>query len=186
MPPRCSGARVFLVEVGFSPCGCRYTGALTSVQGQHHSSPLREAQPPTVVRGLGVDPLGGSTATANSSARSPATLAAAPPAPAVAVRPVVEGVAPLPKAECRISVVDFVRRAELKRLAAEWGERTAIEQGLPATIEDEATLQEVAMLLCVERDDLRGIRPATRTNAPTPPVRGRRPCIRERGVRPPS
>lgn len=86
-------------------------------------------------------------------------------ASAVAVRPVVGGVAPLPKAECRISVADFDRRAELKRLAAEWAERTAIEQDLPATIEDEATLQEVATLLCAERDDVRRIR----TDAPTLP-----------------
>jgi hypothetical protein len=82
--------------------------------------------------------------------------------------------------------VDFDRRAELKWLAAEWAERTAIEQDLPATIEDEATLQKVATLLCAERDDLRGIRPAASTKAPTLPVRGRRPCIRERGVGPPS
>lgn len=180
---RGSGARVLPVKVGFPPCGCLYTGVWTSVQRQQHSSPPREAQPPTAVRGLGVDCLGGSTAAASSSARSPATLAAAS---AVAVRPVVVGVAPPPKAECRISVAHFDRRAELKRLAAEWAERTAIEQDLPATIEDEATPQEVATLLCAERDDLRRIRPAVRTNAPTLPARGRRPYIRERGVGPPS
>ena len=35
-----------------------------------------------------------------------------------------------------------------------WARRTAVEQGLPATVEDEATLQEVATLLCAGRDEL--------------------------------
>jgi hypothetical protein len=43
--------------------------------------------------------------------------------------------------------VDVDRRVKFRRLAAEWAERTAIEQGLPATIEDEPTLQQIARLL---------------------------------------
>ena len=46
-----------------------------------------------------------------------------------------------------IRLVDVARRTKLRRLTAEWAERTAIEQGLPATIEDEPTLQQVARLL---------------------------------------
>ena len=52
--------------------------------------------------------------------------------------------------------------AEIRQLAASWAEQTALEQGLPALIEDEATLQEVATLLCAGRDDPGGIRPAKR------------------------
>jgi hypothetical protein len=63
---------------------------------------------------------------------------------------------------CGVSVVGGASRAEIRRLAASWAERTAIEQGLPAVIEDEATLREVATLLCAGRDDPRGIRPAKR------------------------
>jgi hypothetical protein len=180
---RGSGARVLPVKGWVSTVWLPIYGCVDVSPAPAAFLSTREAQPPTVVRGLGVDCLGGSTAADSSSARSPATLAAAS---AVAVRPVVVGVAPPPKAECRISVAHFDRRAELKRLAAEWAERTAIEQDLPATIEDEAALQEVATLLCAERDDLRRIRPAVMTNAPTLPVRGRRPCIREGGVGPPS
>jgi hypothetical protein len=55
-----------------------------------------------------------------------------------------------------------VTREQERRLAAEWAERTAVEQGLPATIEDEATLQEVATLLCAGRDEPGRVRPATR------------------------
>ena len=47
--------------------------------------------------------------------------------------------------------MEVARRVEIRRLAAEWAERTAVEQGLPATVEDEATLQEVATLLCAGR-----------------------------------
>jgi hypothetical protein len=43
--------------------------------------------------------------------------------------------------------VDVDRRVKFRRLAAEWAERTAIEQGLPTTIEDEPTLQQIARLL---------------------------------------
>ncbi len=50
--------------------------------------------------------------------------------------------------------MDLVRRAEIRRLAVEWAERTAVEQGLPATVEDESTLQEVATLLCAGRTEL--------------------------------
>ena len=56
----------------------------------------------------------------------------------------------------------MTRHDEIRQLAAEWAERTAIEQGLPRVIEDEATLQEVATLLCAGRDDPGGIRPARR------------------------
>ena len=49
--------------------------------------------------------------------------------------------------------MDVARREERRRVAAEWAERTAIEQGLPARIEDEITLQEVATLLCAGRDE---------------------------------
>jgi hypothetical protein len=58
--------------------------------------------------------------------------------------------------------VEVARRVEIRRLAAAWAERTAVEQGVPATIEDEATLQEVATLLCAGRDEPRRVRPATR------------------------
>jgi hypothetical protein len=58
--------------------------------------------------------------------------------------------------------VDVARRAEIRRFAAEWAERTAVKQGLPARIEDEITLQEVATLLCAGRDEPRRVRPATR------------------------
>ena len=44
--------------------------------------------------------------------------------------------------------MDIGQRAEIRRLACAWAERTAVEQGLTATIEDEVTLQEVATLLC--------------------------------------
>jgi hypothetical protein len=37
-------------------------------------------------------------------------------------------------------------------MAEEWAERTALEQGLPAVVEDEATLRVVATLLCAGRD----------------------------------
>ena len=58
--------------------------------------------------------------------------------------------------------MDVARRAEIRRLAVEWAERTAVEQGLPARIEDEATLLVAATLLCAGRDEPRGIRPARR------------------------
>jgi hypothetical protein len=58
--------------------------------------------------------------------------------------------------------VDVKRRAEIRRQAAEWAERTALEQGLPAKVEDETTLQEVATLLFAGRDEPRRIRPAMR------------------------
>jgi hypothetical protein len=38
-------------------------------------------------------------------------------------------------------------------MAIEWSERTAMEQGLPLKIEDEATLRVVATLLCAGRDE---------------------------------
>ena len=47
-----------------------------------------------------------------------------------------------------VRVVDVKRRDEIRRMAIEWSERTARDQGLPAKIEDEATLQTVATLLC--------------------------------------
>jgi len=43
------------------------------------------------------------------------------------------------------------RHAEMRTLAIEWSQRTALEQGLPAKIEDEATLRVVATLLCAGR-----------------------------------
>jgi hypothetical protein len=49
--------------------------------------------------------------------------------------------------------MDVARREERRRLAAEWAERTALKQGLPARIEDEITLHEVATLLCGGRDE---------------------------------
>lgn len=58
--------------------------------------------------------------------------------------------------------MDVDRRAKIRLLAGPWAERTAVEQGLPATVEDETTLQEVATLLSAGRDEARGIRPATR------------------------
>lgn len=58
--------------------------------------------------------------------------------------------------------MDVARREEIRRLAPEWAARTAMEQGLPAKIEDEITLQAVATLLCAGRDEPRRVRPATR------------------------
>jgi hypothetical protein len=49
--------------------------------------------------------------------------------------------------------MDVTRRAEIRRMAQEWAERTALEQGFPAMVEDEATLQIVATLLCRGRED---------------------------------
>ena len=77
-------------------------------------------------------------------------------------RSIVSRVARLSRAACGVPIVEIARRAEIRRLAAEWAERTAVEQGLPARIEDEVTLQEVATLLCAGRDEPRRIRPATR------------------------
>lgn len=47
-------------------------------------------------------------------------------------------------------------------MAEEWAERTAVEQGLPVVVEDEATLQVVASLLCAGRGEHSRVRPATR------------------------
>ena len=44
--------------------------------------------------------------------------------------------------------MELNERAEFGEDAVHWARRTAVEQGLPATVEDEATLQEVATLLC--------------------------------------
>jgi hypothetical protein len=52
-------------------------------------------------------------------------------------------------------VLPITRRLKFRRLAAEWAEHTAIDQGLPPTIEDEATLREIARLLCDVRNDVR-------------------------------
>jgi hypothetical protein len=48
--------------------------------------------------------------------------------------------------------VDVTRRATIRSVAEEWAERTALEQGFPAFVEDEAILQTVASLLCAGRD----------------------------------
>jgi len=48
----------------------------------------------------------------------------------------------------------------MRTMAVEWAERTAREQGLPATIEDEATLRVVATLLCAGRYEPGRITPA--------------------------
>jgi hypothetical protein len=74
----------------------------------------------------------------------------------------VERVARLSRVVPDISLADVDRREAIRRLAAQWAEATAVEQGLPATVEDEATLLEVATLLCAGRDQLHGTRHATR------------------------
>lgn len=73
-----------------------------------------------------------------------------------------------------VRVVDVDCRAESRRLDADWAERTAIEQDLPATIEDEATLQEVASLLCAGREDARGISLDANERVQPPPARSLR------------
>jgi hypothetical protein len=50
-------------------------------------------------------------------------------------------------------------------MAEEWAERTALEQGLPAVVEDGAILQVVATLLCAGRNDPGQARQAGRTRA---------------------
>jgi hypothetical protein len=69
------------------------------------------------------------------------------------VRHVVDTVARLPTTVSGVHVVGD-RRVKSQRLAAEWAECTAIQQGLPATIEDEATLRRIAQLLGAETDRL--------------------------------
>jgi len=65
---------------------------------------------------------------------------------------VVVAVGGIPGAGRGLCVVDVTRREALRRVAAEWAERTALEQGFPAMVEDEAILQTVATLLCAGRD----------------------------------
>jgi hypothetical protein len=57
-------------------------------------------------------------------------------------------------------------RKRLRESAAEWARRTAREQGLPEMIEDEATLQEIAILFTAGRDSRQ-----PRSRRATPPDR---------------
>jgi hypothetical protein len=82
-------------------------------------------------------------------------------APRPRSRQTIEQVARLPRVARDISLADLDHRETIRRLAAQWAEETAVEQGLPATVEDEATLQEVATLLCAGRDRRRKVKPAT-------------------------
>ena len=76
---------------------------------------------------------------------------------------------------CGVPVVDVDRRAEIRRVAGPWAERTAVEQGLPATVEDETTLQEVATLLSAGRD-----RSAAGSDPPCGLIGGSNGCARAR------
>lgn len=47
-------------------------------------------------------------------------------------------------------------------MAEAWADRTAMEQGLPAKVEDPATLRMVATLLNAGRSEAKRVRPAAR------------------------
>jgi hypothetical protein len=55
--------------------------------------------------------------------------------------------APAAARDCLYRTRLQVDEEELQRLAGRWAERTALEQGLPAKIEDVAVLRDVLLLL---------------------------------------
>jgi hypothetical protein len=54
---------------------------------------------------------------------------------------------------CGVRVVGVTEGEEPRSLAVEWAQRTAVEQGFPAVIEDPDALERIATLLWEGRDE---------------------------------